>query len=124
MCATLCLIVYIFLCKFILIISQIGKKVRITTLHGSCELLFGPYWGIFRLFAEDFIYYVWTLYSYLLLFFKMDGATKLDFSNESNPPPPVNEYKGADTVVTTKKKAFDSNWPFENYRSRLSEAEI
>ncbi len=77
---------------------------------------------------EDLIYYVWTLYSYLLLFFKMDSssecATKLDYSNESNPPPPVNGYKGADAVVTKKKKAFDSNWPFENYRSRLSEAEI
>ena len=77
---------------------------------------------------EDFIYYVCTLYSYLLLFFKIDSssecATKLDYSNESNPPPPVNGYKGADAVVTKKKKAFDSNWPFENYRSRLSEAEI
>ena len=60
---------------------------------------------------EDFIYYVCTLYSYLLLFFKMDSssecATKLDFSNESNPPPPVNGYKGAGTVVTKKKKAFE-----------------
>ena len=51
-------------------------------------------------------------------------ATKLDFSNESNPPTPVNGYKDADSVVTKKKKAFDSNWPFENYRSRLSEAKI
>ena len=69
------------------------------------------------------------LYIYLLLFFKMDSssecATKLDFSNESNNlPPPANGYKGADTIVNKKKKAFDSNWPFENYRSRLSEAEI
>ena len=54
-------------------------------------------------------------------------GTKLDFSNESIPPPviiktvsdPVIEIKRADT-----KKAFDSKWPVGNYRSRLSEAEI
>ena len=102
------------------------KKSPNSNFTLSCEL-FGLYWGIFRLFVEDLIHYVWTLYSYLLLFFKMDSssecATKLDYSNESNPPP-VNGYKGADAVVNKKKKAFDSNWPFENYRSRLSEAEV
>ena len=55
-------------------------------------------------------------------------GTKLDFSNESIPPPviiktvsdPVIEIKKADT-----KKAFDSKWTVVgNYRSRLSEAEI
>ena len=56
------------------------------------------------------------------------GGTKLDFSNESIPPPliktvsdPVIEKKKAET---TTKKAFDSKWPFEDYRSRLSESEI
>ena len=54
-------------------------------------------------------------------------GTKLDFSNESIPPPliktvsdPVIEIKKADTTT----KCFDSKWPFEDYRSRLSEAEI
>ena len=53
--------------------------------------------------------------------------TKLDFSNESIPPPliktvsdPVIEIKKADPTT----KCFDSKWPFEDYRSRLSEAEI
>ena len=57
------------------------------------------------------------------------GGTKLNFSNESIPPlliktvsDPVIENKKAET--TTKKKAFDSKWPFEDYRSRLSESEI
>ena len=55
-------------------------------------------------------------------------GTKLDFSYESNPPPliktvsdPVIEIKKADTFTM---KAFDSKWPFEDYRSRLSESEI
>ena len=54
-------------------------------------------------------------------------GTKLDFSNESIPPPliktvsdPVIEIKKADTTT----KCFDSKWPFEDYSSRLSEAEI
>ena len=46
-------------------------------------------------------------------------GTKLDFSMESLPPPLI---KTVSDPVT--KKAFDSKWPFEDYRSRLSEAEI
>ena len=72
------------------------------------------------------------MFIYSLTFFKMDSSsecgTKLDFSNESIPPPliktvsdPVIEIKKADTFT---KKAFDSKWPFDDYRSRLSEAEI
>ena len=51
-------------------------------------------------------------------------STKLDFSNESNPPPLVKTV--SDPVIGIKKKAkcFDNKWPFEDYRSRLSEAEI
>jgi hypothetical protein len=51
-------------------------------------------------------------------------GTKLDFSNESNPPPLVKTV--SDPVIGIKKKAkcFDNKWPFEDYRSRLSEAEI
>ena len=50
-------------------------------------------------------------------------GTKLDFSNESNPPPLV--ITVSDPVIGMKKaKCFDSKWPFEDYRSRLSEAEI
>ena len=53
--------------------------------------------------------------------------TIVDFSNESIPPPliktvsdPVIEIKKTDTTT----KCFDSKWPFEEYSSQLSEAEI
>ena len=51
-------------------------------------------------------------------------GTKLDFSNESIPPPLIKTV--SDPVIENKKakKAFDSKWPFEDYRSRLSESEI
>ena len=56
------------------------------------------------------------------------GGTKLDFSNESIPPPLIKTVSdpliGIKKAETTTKKAFDSKWPFEDYRSRLSESEI
>ncbi len=65
---------------------------------------------------------------YLSMDSSSECGTKLDFSNESNHPPliktvsdPVIEIKKVDTFT---KKAFDSKWPFEDYRSRLSESEI
>ena len=71
------------------------------------------------------------IHIYALPFFKMDSSsecgTKLDFSNESIPPPPIKTTVSVPVVIEIKKadtKCFDSKWPFEDYRSRLSEAEI
>jgi hypothetical protein len=72
--------------------------------------------------------FIFIYLHYISMDSSSERGTKLDFSNESIPPPliktvsdPVIENKKAGTFT---KKAFDSKWPFKDYRSRLSQAGI
>ncbi len=82
-----------------------------------------------RVFAASFLQcldfiFIYT-HMYALPFFKMDSSSECGTPNWTfliieTVSDPVIEIKKADTTT----KCFDSKWPFEDYSSRLSEAEI